>query len=171
MSNKKISKNQAFSISVIVLSLMLIFSYIEGIFPINIGGIGIKIGLSNILTIIGIKILNVKTTLLINIMRLVILGILFGNAIRFAISVIGFSLSFIVMVFIIKRLYFTIITTSIFGAIFHNIGQVIAVAIISKTYLVFSLLPVYIIVGFFTGFIIGIITKLLYSKLQLIVFD
>ena len=171
MSNKKISKNQAFSISVIVLSLMLIFSYIESIFPINIGGIGIKIGLSNILTIFGIKILNVRTTLLINILRLIILGILFGNLIRFAISVIGFCLSFAVMAFLIKRVNFSVVTTSIFGAIFHNIGQVIAVAIISKTYQVFSLMPVYIIVGLFTGFIIGIITNLLYNKIQLIIFD
>ncbi|MBR3288484.1 MAG: Gx transporter family protein [Lachnospiraceae bacterium] len=150
---------------------MLIFSYIEAVLPINLGSIGVKIGLSNIMTIIGIKILGIRTTLLINILRLIIIGILFGNVVRFAISVAGFCLSFIVMAFLIKRLNFSIITTSIFGGISHNIGQLIAVAIITKGVMVFVLVPIYIIVGLLTGFIIGIITKLIYDKIQLIMFD
>ena len=171
MSNKKLSKNQAISFSIISLSIMLIFSYVEVILPINLGSIGVKIGLSNIMTIVGIKILGIRTTLLINILRLIIIGILFGNVVRFAISVAGFCLCFIVMEFLIKRLNFSIITTSIFGGIFHNIGQLIAVAIITKGTMVFVLVPIYIIVGLATGFIIGIITKLIYDKIQLIMFD
>ena len=171
MSNKNLPKIKAFSVSIIVLSLMLILSYVETIFPISIGNIGIRIGLSNILTILGLKILNTRTTLLINILRLVIIGILFGNLARFIISVIGFSFSFIVMVLIIKCLNFTIISTSIFGAISHNMGQLLAVSILTKSPMVLSLIPIYIIVGIVTGFMIGIITNLLYNKIQLIIFD
>ena len=171
MSKKKLPKIKVFSLSITVLSIMLILSYIETILPISIGNIGIRIGLSNILTILGLKILNIKTTLLINILRLAIIGILFGNLARFLISVIGFSFSFIVMAFVMKSLNFTIITTSIFGAVFHNLGQLSAVSILTKSPLVFSLIPIYIIVGLITGIMIGIITNLLYNKIQVIIFD
>lgn len=171
MSNKNISKSYTLSISIIFLTLMLIFSYIEAIFPLNVGGIGIKIGLSNILTIIGIMILNTKRTLIINMLRLIILGVLFGNVARFIISLLGFFLSFIVMVILLNRLNFSIIVSSIFGAIFHNIGQIIAVFILTKNSNIFSLVPIYILVGFATGFVIGIITNILYEKIMLIMFD
>lgn len=171
MSNKNISKSYTLSISIIFLTLMLIFSYIEAFFPLNVGGIGIKIGLSNILTIIGIKILNTKLTLIINMLRLIILGVLFGNVARFIISLLGFFLSFIVMVILLNRLNFSIIVSSIFGAIFHNIGQIIAVFILTKNSSIFSLVPIYILVGFATGFVIGIIINILYEKIMLILFD
>lgn len=171
MSNKKLTKNKAVYLSIILLSLMLVFSYIEAIFPINVAGIGIKIGLSNILTILGLKMLGYRRTLLINVLRLLIIGMLFGNLVRFAISVVGFILSFIVMSYLLNILNFSIVTTSIFGGIFHNIGQVLAVSLITKNLMILRLMPIYIIVGFITGFIIGIITNILYSKIKLIVFD
>ena len=62
-------------------------------------------------------------------------------------------------------------TTSIFGAIFHNIGQVIAVSIIVKNMSTLKLIPAYILVGLFTGSIIGIITDIMYKKIVLIMFD
>ena len=103
MSNINIPKSYKFSISIIFLALMLIFSYIEALFPLNVGSVGIKIGLSNIITIIGLKVLGVRDTLIINILRLAILGILFGNIARFIISEFGFILSFIVMTLLLKR--------------------------------------------------------------------
>lgn len=171
MSNKILSKNQILSYSIISLALMLILSYIEALFPISIGGVGIKVGLSNILTIIGILILGAKMTFIINILRLLIMGVFFGNIIRFQISLFGFLLSFLVMLFLLKTLKFSIITTSIFGAVFHNIGQLLAVAIIIKNNDLLNLTPIYIMLGIITGSIIGVITDLLYKKLILIMFD
>lgn len=171
MSNKNISKSYSLSMSIIFLTLMLIFSYVEAIFPLNVGGIGVKIGLSNILTIIGIKLLNTKRTLIINMLRLIILGILIGNVARFIISLLGFLLSFIVMVPLLTKANFSIVVSSIFGAIFHNLGQIIAIYFLTKNVGIFSLVPVYILVGFVTGLVIGIITNIIYNKLSLIMFD
>ena len=171
MSNKILGKNQILSYSIISLALMLILSYIEALFPLSIGGVGIKLGLSNILTIIGILVLGAKMTFIINILRLLIMGVFFGNIVRFQISLSGFFLSFIVMLFLIKFLGFSIIATSIFGAVFHNIGQLIVVSIIIKNIDILNLTPIYIIMGIVTGFIIGVITDILYKKLLLIMFD
>ena len=133
-------KNTTFSLSILYLSLSLIFGYIETIFPLNLGVIGVRIGLSNIITILGLKTIGKSKTFLICLLRLVILGILFNNIIRFIISASGLVLSYIIMVLCFDILNFGIVSTSIFGAVFHNIGQIIAVSIISKNVAIIKIL-------------------------------
>ena len=153
--------------SVLFLSLSLIFGYVEALLPLNIGYIGVKIGLSNIITILALKFLTVKRTFVINLLRLIILGILFSNIIRFFISVSGFLISFFVMVLMLNVLNRSIIISSIFGGIFHNIGQILAVAFFNfnpdNYYAIFSLLPIYIVIGAITGLVIGLISNFLYK--------
>ena len=106
MSNRLFLKTSKLSLSIVFLSIMLIVSYIESIIPFSLGGIGVKIGLSNIVTILAIKTLSIRETIYINALRLIILGVLFGNLMRFIISVSGFILSFIVMAILLKKLKF-----------------------------------------------------------------
>lgn len=165
------SKYTVFSLSAIFLSASLILGYIEALFPFNFGILGIKIGLSNIITILGLLFLGTKRTFVINLLRLVILGILFSNLIRFFISVAGFLLSFLIMVVAIKALKFDIIISSIFGGVSHNIGQIIAVSFISKNIEIYKLLYVYIILGIVSGLIVGIISSLIYKSLRKILIE
>lgn len=171
MSNKKLSQINRLTLSIILLSLMLIVSYIEAIFPFSISGFGIKIGLSNIMTILGLLILGINLTLLINILRLIIIGILFGNIVRFGISVSGFVFSFIVLLIFLFALKFSIITSSVLGAVAHNLGQIVAILYLTKNNAVLSLIPIYVLFGLITGALIGIISGILYDKIKLIVFD
>ena len=99
------------------------------------------------------------------------MGILLGNLVRFGISVSGFVLSFIVLIVFLKKVRFSIITSSMFGAVAHNLGQFFAIGILTKNFGVMSLIPIYIIFGLLTGALIGIISSILYNKLKLIVFD
>ena len=96
MSNEKMLKINTLSISVISLCLMIVFSYIEELIPFGIGVYRLKIGFSNILTLICLKILGARKTLLINVLRLLIVGVLFANTVRFFISVSGFIISNII---------------------------------------------------------------------------
>ena len=164
MSNRNL-KNYDLSFSIVFLSLMLIFSYLEAIIPFNVSGIGIKVGLSNIISIVSIKIQGPKKCLILNVLRLIIIGVLFGNILRFALSVSGFIFSFIIMVIMLKILNFSIITSSVFGGVFHNIGQIFALAIINKNLSIFLISPAYILVGIITGLFIGILTQVIYDKL------
>lgn len=171
MSNENLTQINKLTLSIILLSLMLILSYIEAIFPLSIDSFGIKIGLSNIMTILGLLTIGIKLSLIINILRLIIMGILLGNLVRFGISVSGFVLSFIVLIVFLKKVRFSIITSSMFGAVAHNLGQFFAIGILTKNFGVMSLIPIYIIFGLLTGALIGIISSILYNKLKLIVFD
>lgn len=160
-------KNKQLAFSIISLSIMLILSYIEAIIPLNIGSIGIRIGLSNILTILCIKKVGIKYSFIINILRLIIIGMVFNNMVRFAISLSGFILSFIIMSILIKVLGFSIISSSIFGGVSHNIGQIVCVSILSQSVQILRLIPIYIIIGVFTGLFVGILTNIIYKKLKL----
>lgn len=155
------NQTQYIAYTIVFLSLTLILGYVESLFPITIGDVGIKIGLSNIVTILGLKIIGTKRTILINILRLIILGILFGNMVRFTISVAGFIVSFIVMYLLLIHLKIGVIISSIFGGIFHNIGQFIAIILIMKNYYVLYLLPIYVLLGILSGLFVGIISNIL----------
>ncbi|MBR1844707.1 MAG: Gx transporter family protein [Lachnospiraceae bacterium] len=171
IENYKTNNTRLYALSIIALSLSLILGYVEAMIPINVGIIGIKLGLSNIVTLISLKILTVRRTLIINILRLIILGILFSNLVRFIISLSGFALSFIAMAFATKQLNFSIITTSIVGGVMHNIGQVIVVSFITKNISVINIIYLYIVIGIISGLIIGIISNTCYKSISKVIIE
>ena len=164
MSNNIIKKYRLYY-SIILLSLSLILSYIEAILPFNTSYLGVKIGLANIVTLISLHILDIKWTLIINILRLTLMGLIFPNVIRFVLSGSGFFISYIVMCILLKVLGFSIITTSIFGGVSHNVTQIIVVSIIFMDIYFIQLMPYYIVFGLISGLVVGLISDLLYKKI------
>lgn len=162
--NKKV---KIYTYTSFLLALSLLFGYVESILPINIGDVGIKVGLSNLVTILALKLFDVKKAILINVLRLIILGILFGNFVRFILSVSGFIVSFVVMTLLLK-FGFNTVFSSIFGGVFHNIGQFMALIFIIKNTKVICLLPAYIIIGILTGLLVGILSDIVlkYTNLK-----
>ena len=165
MSNNLDKKKYSLYYSIILLSFSIILSYIEVILPFNAGIIGVKIGLANIVTIISLHILDIKWTLIINLLRLIIIGLISPNIIRFILSVSGFLVSFIVMCILLKVLGFSIIATSILGGVSHNVTQIIVVSLIFLDGLFIQFISIYIIFGIISGLIVGIVSDMLYKKI------
>lgn len=69
------------------------------------------------------------------------------------------------MTIMLKKLNFSMMTSSIFGGVSHNIGQIISLGIILKNRQLFALVPFYTIVGIIAGAIIGILSNIIYKKL------
>lgn len=170
-SFSKKSSNRAYAYSIIFLSISLILGYIESMFPLNVGYVGVRIGLSNIITILGLKMLDAKKTFIINILRILILGIAFSNLIRFFISLAGFLLSFLVMYICLSKLCFSIVVSSIFGGVFHNIGQVLMVSLVTNNLYAIRLIYIYVIIGVISGLVIGIISEFCYKRLNKVIFE
>ena len=170
LENKSLFKGNIKSLlyATILLSISLILSYIENLFPFIIGGLGIRVGLANLVTIIGLKTLDIKVSFIINILRIGIIGILFASVIRVILSISGFLLSFLVMVIMLKKLNFSIIITSIFGGIAHNFAQILCVSLLLKNMRVFILIPFYIVVGTIAGAVIGVLSDIIYKKIILL---
>lgn len=163
--------NKAYACSIVLLSLALILGYIEAMFPLNIGYVGVRIGLSNIITILGFKMLDAKKTFIINILRVLILGMVFSNLIRFLVSLAGFLLSFFIMYLCLLRLDFSIVVSSIFGGVFHNTGQILMVVVATNNLYVLNLIYIYIIFGMTSGLVIGFISDFCYKRLKKVIFE
>lgn len=141
----------------------ILAAYVESFIP-SIGVPGAKLGLANIAVILALYILDAESAIIIDVVRIVIVGLLFGSLISISFSLAGAFVSLTVMIVLKKFFNFSIITVSIFGGFFHNVGQIIVAKILVDSYSILIYLPVLLIVGIVTGLIIGILAKLLYER-------
>ena len=140
----------------VFVALALIFSYIETLIPFQIGSPGVKLGLANLVIVIALYRMPVGEVYLLSGVRVVLTGFLFGNLMSILYSLAGGILSLTVMWGMKRIRSVSILGVSIAGGVFHNIGQLLAAALMVETYGVFSYLPVLLISGLLTGFVIGL---------------
>lgn len=140
----------------VFVALALIFSYIETLIPFQIGIPGVKLGLANLVIVIALYRMPVGEVYLLSGVRVVLTGFLFGNLMCILYSLAGGILSLTVMWGMKRIRSVSILGVSIAGGVFHNIGQLLAAALMVETYGVFSYLPVLLISGLLTGFVIGL---------------
>lgn len=145
------------SVIAVFTALALIFSYIEAIIPFNLGVPGVKLGIANIVVVCALYIFGVKEAAGISLIRVFVIGLLFGNAVSLIYSLSGAILSIAVMI-ICKRLKLSVIGVSAMGGIFHNVGQLSAASLILNSSAVMYYYPVLFISGIVTGIIIGIVS-------------
>lgn len=151
MHTKKLATLSVYT--VIALTIFIVESFLPPLVPIP----GIKLGLSNIITLL--LLLNYKPgeTFLVLFVRILLSTIFTGQAISLIYSLFGGILCFFVMWLINKLLasHFIFIT-SIFGALFHNVGQILAAFLLTGSMGVFAYLPFLMISGIITGLFTGL---------------
>lgn len=163
ISNNSISKK--ISAIAVFTSLALIFGYVEALIPFNFGIPGVKLGLANIVTVTALYYFGVKEAVGIFLIRVLLIGLLFGNAMSLIYSLSGAVLSLAVMI-LCKKLKLSVIGVSAMGGVFHNVGQLIAAAIVLQSPTLMYYYPVLFISGLVTGIIIGIISNLIIKRLE-----
>ena len=143
----------------IFLALALICSYVESLIPFYFGIPGVKLGLTNVVIVLLLYCVGTKEAFCVSVLRIVLAGFLFGNMFSILYSLAGGVLSFLVMVLLKRTGKFSVLPVSVSGGIFHNIGQIAGAALVVENYNIFYYLPVLLIAGFVTGFLIGIAAK------------
>ena len=141
-----------------LLALSMILSYIESILPLNIGIPGIKLGLPNLAVVILLYLYGAREALAVNLCRIVLSGFLFGNMFSILYAIAGALCSFVIMLIMKKTDLFSIAGVSIGGGVFHNVGQLIVAMFVVETYAPAFYLPVLLVAGVVTGFIIGYVS-------------
>ena len=99
----------------ILVALAMIFSYIETFIPFNFGVPGIKLGLANLVVLLGLTFLPAVDVLLISVVRIVLSSLLFGNVMSLWYSLAGGLLSFLCMWLLTRREGYSIIGISMAG--------------------------------------------------------
>ncbi len=149
----------------LLVALAMIFSYIEMLIPIPIPVPGIKIGLANIVIVFALYTLGDFDALSISIIRVVLVGITFGNLSMMIYSLAGGLLSVAIMIVAKKTKLLSIVGVSILGGVSHNIGQLLLATFVINNLKMMFYMPILIVSGVVTGLLIGIITKSALSKL------
>ena len=149
----------------LVLALALIAGYVENLVPVAVAIPGIKLGAANSVILILLYMVGVKEAFLVNISRVLLSGFLFGSMSSILFSLSGAVLSLFVMTLIKKTDRFSINGVSMAGGVFHNIGQLAMAALVLETTAVCYYLPVLIITGSITGFLIGVLSGEIYKRI------
>lgn len=137
-----------------------VFSYLESQIPIAALGIavpGIKIGLANIVVMVALYTLGAKEAFVLSMIRILLVGFTFGNTVSMIYSLSGGLLSYLVMFLLKKTGVFNIVTVSIAGGIFHNVGQILMASLVLENAGVMAYLPVLFVSGTITGLLIGLL--------------
>ncbi len=152
-----------------LISLAFIFSYIEAVIPIPIPIPGVKLGLANLVSIVGLYTVGIKGTIAVSLVRIVLVGFTFGNLSSMIYSLAGGTVSLIFMILLKKTGKFSQVGVSIMGGIGHNIGQLTAAALITETAGVFYYLPFLMVAGVIAGAVIGLLGGLVTARIQSVV--
>ena len=163
---KSMKKSNFVAMYGLLVALALILSYVEAQIPAFFAIPGMKLGLTNIVVLIALYKMNGKSALLINIVRILLVSLLFGNMMALSFSAAGGMLSWLGMVLLKKTGKFRIVTVSIAGGILHNVGQIlVAILWFQTTSLGYYLLILWF-TGLLTGFVIGLVSGELVKRLQ-----
>ncbi len=158
-----VKKLTALSVSV---ALAMILSFIESQLPPLAAVPGVKIGLSNILTVFLLYTYGAREAGAVALVRVVLSALLFGSAVSLIYSLSGAALSFAVMLIAKKIGVFSCIGVSVLGGVFHNAGQIIAASLIMENAAVAIYLVPLIISGVLAGIAVGILSGILTVKLK-----
>lgn len=139
-------------------ALAIIFGYVETLIPVFAGFPGIKPGLANLSVLFILNRYSCKEAAFVSVVRIIVIGFLFGNMFSIVYSLAGASLSLTVMTLLKKKTEFSLFGISVAGGISHNMGQlVIAMLIVENTTLLYYA-PALLISGIVTGLLIGWLT-------------
>ncbi len=163
--NKKTMSNRV-ALYGLLIALAFVLSYIETLFPVYLGAPGVKLGLANLVTVIALYGLGIREAFAINLVRVILTGFTFGNMSSILFGLAGAVLSLLLMALCKQFQLLDMTGISILGGVAHNIGQFLVAAFVTKTFGVFSYLPVLLIAGTVAGALIGLLGGLILKRIS-----
>ena len=153
----------------ILIALAFIFSYVEALIPLPVPVPGMKLGLANLVNVVGLYTVGAAGTIAVGLIRIVMVGFTFSNPGSMLYALSGGVLSLAAMALAKKMDWFDKTGVSILGGVCHNIGQLSMAAWITGTASVFSYLPVLLVAGVITGAVIGLLGGLVTERIAPVV--
>ncbi|MGL5259418.1 MAG: Gx transporter family protein [Lachnospiraceae bacterium] len=151
--------NKKIALLGIMVSLSLILSYIELLIPVFITIPGMKIGLANLVVVFLLYTYGGKDAGFVSMIRVIVIGFLWGNLSMMMYSLAGAASSIIAMILLKKYTQSSMMFVSIVGAIFHNIGQLLVAYFVLHSIAVFYYMPMLLFAAVLTGLFIGIVAN------------
>jgi heptaprenyl diphosphate synthase len=160
-NKKNLSKTQMLVLTSMIFAAALVLAIVENMLPpLPIAVPGVKFGLSNIAVMYALFFLGKKQAYAIGILKSVFVFVTRGG-IAGLLSLSGGVLSITVMILLmfLFRDKITYLIISIFGAVFHNVGQFIVITVIYTGMNMLAYLPVLLISGLAAGIVTSTLLK------------
>ncbi len=164
-STKKFNTKKMCFLAISV-SLAMILSFVESQIPPLSAVPGVKIGLSNIVTVFLLYSVGFVGAACVSLVRVLLSALLFGNAVSLIYSLSGAVVSLLVMLAFKKLPIFSTVGVSILGGVFHNIAQVCAAILVMGSAAIAVYLPPLLISGVIAGVAVGAAAGLVLLKLN-----
>lgn len=159
-------KSKKIAILGVLTGVALVLSYLEAILPPIYAAVpGIKVGLPNIVIILLLYKFSAKEAVVISFLRVVLVALLFGNAMTLAYSLAGAVLSLLVMALMKKADFFSTVGVSILGGVFHNLGQILVAVVLLNSTLIGYYMIILTITGTLAGVFVGLAGSILLKRL------
>ncbi len=150
MSTKKLTL-----LALLTASSLILF-VVEAQIPLPIPVPGVKLGLSNVVTLVALYLFDRKSAGVILVLRIVLGNFVVGNLMLLLYSLAGGLLCLLVMgalqPLMGERQIFLL---SIFGAIAHNAGQLLVAILVTETPALLAYAPILLVSAMVTGFFTG----------------
>ncbi|MCR5673335.1 MAG: Gx transporter family protein [Lachnospiraceae bacterium] len=159
------SRSRMTAVSAVFSALGIILGYIETFIVIPVRIPGIRIGLANIVSILGLYLFGPVWAALILFVRVMLSGMLFGTPVSFVYSIFGALVSLTVMI-VAKCLKFSVYGVSVLGAVSHNIAQIVVAMFLMNSRYVITYIPALVIAGVVTGILIGALSYMILKRLR-----
>lgn len=161
--NGKITKCGVFTALAIIVSSLERLVPLQAVIPLP----GIKLGLSNCVILFVLMKFGYFSALSILIIKCVIVSVLFSGITSLVFSLSGGILALTAMYLLLRfRSLFSICGVSVFGAAMHNVGQILAAALVLKSRYIFAYLPVLLLISVVTGLLTGVLSEIIYKRIE-----
>ena len=151
----------------VLIALAMILSYLESLVPIHMAVPGVKLGLANLVTIIALQKLDLKSTVVISVGRIILSNVLFGNMAVLLYSLAGAACSILIMTLLKKCRVFGLVGISVAGAVFHNLGQILVAVCVMENVRIFYYMFILLITGTVAGVAIGLLASFLLKNIRI----
>lgn len=147
-------------------SFALILSFLETLIPNIIPVPGFKLGLANFAVLLALYLFGIKEAVIVDLSRIILAALLFGSMFSFFYALSGAFFAILIEFIIKKTDRFSSVGVSIFGAVFHNLGQFVLAVIIMKSFGVLYYMPFTFAFAVVTGFVNGYLVTLLKDRMK-----
>jgi heptaprenyl diphosphate synthase len=150
----------------VLTAIALTIFIVEAQIPVPVPIPGVKLGLANIVTVYAMFTLGPAPTLMILVARIILGAMFSGRFVTLLYSASGGLLCYLSMLGMRKLLTLKQIwLCAVIGAVFHNIGQMLAAIFVLRTIGIAAYLPMLLISAIVTGAFTGTCAQLLVNRL------
>lgn len=161
-----LNKSKIIAFIGVCIALALVLSYIEVVLPPVLPAVpGVKMGLPNIIIVFLLYRRGPAFAAMVSLLRILLVSLLFGNAMALMYSLAGGVLSLLVMILLRRLRVLSTVGVSVAGGVAHNVGQILMAMLLLETAELGYYLAVLTVTGTIAGIVIGLCGSLLIKRI------